>query len=504
MPKGIALTSAGIPVAYHNLGPPSYECRGCHAIMWYEERNDKAKRAVNLTFSLCCQEGKVLLPRFNESPQPLKQLLDYKDTTTSRFKDQIRVYNKNEIKNWMSAVVDNDSREKVDENIMANLTQMLDHSNPIVRQYNAPTVSEVARLIINDFGDGEPSRDIIVNKTNSGPQRISELHPSYMAQQYPLLFPYGEDGFHEKIPYHTNTVVEEQRLKWTRNNQDTLRVDLYHNLCDSVTRGDTSAAGLGKRIVLLRSFTGGPRYMMQNYQDSMALCRTYGNPDMFITFTSNPKWPEIADMLAYVPGQKSHNRPEIGCRVFKMKLTKLLDDLTKKKIGDTCAVVYEIEFQKRGLPHAHILLWLEERWKCMNPTKIDDIISAELPSPVDDPEGYKVVTKYMLHGPCSANAKYAPCTTDGKSLKHFPKSFLAETIIDEDGYAIYRRRNSKVTAKKGKFVYDNKHVVPHNRGATSFEKLNKKVYATFKAACFAYGLLNDDKEWTHAIAEASF
>ncbi|GKB15347.1 ATP-dependent DNA helicase PIF1-like protein [Tanacetum coccineum] len=44
-------------------------------------------------------------------------------------------------------------------------------------------------------------------------------------------------------------------------------------------------------------------------------------------------------------------------------------------------------------------------------------------------------------------------------------------------------------------------------GATSFEKLmtvNKQVYTTFKAACFAHGLLNDDKEWTHAIAEASF
>ncbi|GJY16904.1 DNA helicase PIF1, ATP-dependent [Tanacetum coccineum] len=425
----------------------------------------------------------------------------------------------------MSAFVDNESCKKVDENIVADLTQMLDHLNPIVRsfrmakewchsnpstdfglrllserkttrQYNAPTVFEVAAFIINDFGDGEPSRDIIVNKNNSGPQRISELHPSYMALQYPLLFPYGEDGFHEHIPYHRNT-------------------DLFHNLCDAVTRGDTSAAGLGKRIVLSRSFTGSPRYMMQNYQDAMALCRTYRNPDLIITFTSNPKWPEIAEMLAYVPGQKSHDHPEIGCRVFKMNLTELLDDLAKKKdLRDTCAVVYVIEFQKRGLPHAHILLWLEERWKCRNPAEIDDIISAELPSPIEDPEGYKVVTEYMLHGPCGADAKYAPCTTDGKCSKHFPKSFLAESIIDEDGYALYRRRNNKVTAKKGKFVYYNKHDVPYNRmllnvvrGATSFEKLmtiNKKVYATFKSACFAYGLLNDDKERTHAIAEASF
>ncbi|GJT05021.1 hypothetical protein Tco_0839483 [Tanacetum coccineum] len=165
--------------------------------------------------------------------------------------------------------------------------------------------------------------------------------------------------------------VEEQRLKWTRNNQDTLRVDLYHNLCDVVTRGDTSAVRLGKRIVLPRTFTGSPRYMIRNYQDAMALCRAYGNPDLFITFTSNLKWPEIAKMLAYFTGQKAHDRPEVGTRIFKLKLTELLDDLAKKHVfGQSEAVlyviefqkrvVYVIEFQKRGLPHAYILLWLEE------------------------------------------------------------------------------------------------------------------------------------------------
>ncbi|GJR34618.1 putative ribonuclease H-like domain-containing protein [Tanacetum coccineum] len=63
---------------------------------------------------------------------------------------------------------------------------------------------------------------------------------------------------------------------------------LYLNVCVAITRADTNAAGLGKRIVLPHTFTSGPRYMMQNYQDAMALCRAYGNPDLFITFTSNP------------------------------------------------------------------------------------------------------------------------------------------------------------------------------------------------------------------------
>ncbi|GJQ94209.1 hypothetical protein Tco_0005348 [Tanacetum coccineum] len=197
-------------------------------------------------------------------------------------------------------------------------------------------LNEVAALITNDFGDGEPTRDIVVNKKDGGPKRILELHPSYIALQYPLLFPYGEDGkeqgttllrggrLFQQYLVDTYTTIEEQRLSWTRNNQDTLRVDLYHNVCDAVTRGDTNASDIGKRIVLNHTFTCGLRYTMQNYQYAMDLCCAYGNPDLFITFTSNLKWPEINEMLACVPGQRAHDRPRVGTRVFKLKLTELL------------------------------------------------------------------------------------------------------------------------------------------------------------------------------------
>ncbi|GJU07763.1 DNA helicase PIF1, ATP-dependent [Tanacetum coccineum] len=231
------------------------------------------------------------------------------------------------------------------------------------------------------------------------------------------------------------TAIEEQWLNWTRNNQDILRVDLYHNLCDYVTRGDTSATGLGKRIVLPQTYIGSPRYMMYNYQDVMALCQTYGNPDLFITFTSNLKWPEIAEMLAYIPGQKSHDRPEVGTRVFKMNLRDLLEDLTRHHIfGKSCAG-----------------------------RLIKDIISAELPCLTNDPDAYKVVSEFMLHGPRRAETKHTPCTKEGKCSKHFPKKFLAETIINKDGYPVYHRKNNEITAVKGNFTYNNKHVVPHNR-----------------------------------------
>jgi hypothetical protein len=132
------------------------------------------------------------------------------------------------------------------------------------------------------------------------------------------------------------TAVEEQRLRWIRFNQTDLRVELYNNLCDAVTRGDTRADAIGQWIVFPSTFTGSPRYMFQNYQDVMALCRAFGNPELFITFTANPKWPETQHILALIIGQRAPDRPEIATRVFKMKLNALMDDIMKKSIFGKC------------------------------------------------------------------------------------------------------------------------------------------------------------------------
>lgn len=101
--------------------------------------------------------------------------------------------------------------------------------------------------------------------------------------------------------------------------------------------------------------------------------------------------------------------------------------------------------------------------KCKTASQIDDIITAEIPCRTNDPDGYKVVTEFMLHGPCGKDDQKAPCTIEDKCSKHFPKPFVAETIVDNDGYAVYRRRNNKAYHIKGKFRYDNRYVVPHNR-----------------------------------------
>ncbi|KIH68829.1 hypothetical protein ANCDUO_00836 [Ancylostoma duodenale] len=59
------------------------------------------------------------------------------------------------------------------------------------RRFNAPTVDEVAVIMVGDESD---RRDIIIQKRNDSLQHISGTHRSYDALQYPIIFWEGEDG----------------------------------------------------------------------------------------------------------------------------------------------------------------------------------------------------------------------------------------------------------------------------------------------------------------------
>jgi hypothetical protein len=111
------------------------------------------------------------------------------------------------------------------------------------------------------------------------------------------------------------------------------------------------------------------------------------------------------------------------------------------------AFVSVIEFQKRGLPHAHIILWLHDKDRLDTPAKVDSFISAELPHPVYEPELHKLVVEHMIHGPCGEFNGGCRCMkrikgTDRKRCRYqFPKPFAPETIIGDDGVVTYRRRD---------------------------------------------------------------
>jgi len=150
---------------------------------------------------------------------------------------------------------------------------------------------------MGDFDSFECGRDIIVKKINGTLQRIPKTHTSFMPLQYPLLFPYGEDGFQEDILFHPNflmckkskrkhislcefvsfriqdrpneetmllfsrrlfqqfivdyySMVEFGRLSFVRNNQHTIRKEYLSGIKEAVDRGDVDAIAIGTRTVL--------------------------------------------------------------------------------------------------------------------------------------------------------------------------------------------------------------------------------------------------------------
>ncbi|GJX86457.1 DNA helicase [Tanacetum coccineum] len=158
------------------------------------------------------------------------------------------------------------------------------------------------------------------------------------------------------------------------------------------------------------------------------------------------------------------DRADIVCRVFQHKVKDFVKFLKEvKTFGRVVGVLYTMEFQKRGLPHCHTLLWVDLKNKITDASHIDEYIFAELPDPVKDPRGYKVVSELMLHGPCGAANLSAPCTQNGTCNKKFPKRFNANTFFDSNGHTQYRRRDTGTYFMKHESRLDNCNVMPYNR-----------------------------------------
>ena len=232
-------------------------------------------------------------------------------------------------------------------------------------------------------------RDICVEQRQGGLKSINDTHPAYDALGYPMIHPYGEHGYHfgykmtnpqtgqpmekkvssQKFYCHRIMVrqglpnflhrskqlfnqylvdmfckFEGEQLLYLKLNQKDLRVESYEHLRDALVN-DKDLHEVGKTTVLPSSHVGSPRYYQQKAQDALAYVSEFGKPDLFITMTCNPQWPEITREL--YPGQKPNERHDIICRVFKQKLDKLKEFLLKTNVfGEQVAHIHTIEFQK--------------------------------------------------------------------------------------------------------------------------------------------------------------
>ena len=198
---------------------------------------------------------------------------------------------------------------------------------------------------------------------------------------------------------------------------------------------------IGRMYALPCSVMGSPLAQKKLIDDGMAVITCHGKPSYFVTMTANPKWPEVESMLrALGPGHTAKDHPEIVCRAFHLRKLDLLKRIRAGLFsldgGSPCYIQSVVEFQKRGLPHAHIIF----RVSGPQPTTsdvIDKFVSTKFASlEHSDPRLYGLLKDKMIHtcktGRCR-DSDDAPCR------KRFPMKPCDETHIDERGYTVYQR-----------------------------------------------------------------
>nr|GEW93979.1 DNA helicase [Tanacetum cinerariifolium] len=330
------------------------------------------------------------------------------------------------------------------------------------REYELPTGDMLGAIVYEAGPEMEMDYDIVIEERSGHPQRVNKLHPSYMSLQFPLLFIYGQDGYSKDMKLagcSKSASADERRL--------TMKAYYAYYLHDRV--GCSNLLSRGGRLF--------QQYVVTAFcaieQNGIDFVREHQN-DIRNEYLSGiydaiirgiVTWPEISEYMEDYPGLTSADRADVVDRVFEMKIHQFINFIRDAQpFGKIIAVLYTVEFQKRGLPHCHTLIWIDESMRVQRDQDIDAYISAELPSKDVDPEGHRVVSELMMHGPCGYAYPAATCMQKSTQCgMHFPKQYCDRTYTDKEGFVHYRRRNTQVTTVKQYIELDSSYVVPYNR-----------------------------------------
>lgn len=306
------------------------------------------------------------------------------------------------------------------------------------RRYNVHVVTEVG-IVFDDEQPEMAHHDVVVylrkdpQFRDDGKEDSTQIFDSenafYDPLQYPFFHPHGEPEFHNRIPYRDDSLLNVTPRKYyqyvlqirddyagsalgsiahgsmmthggdlykqyicnmafkkelracnqmkSSANQTKFRGATHSTLTDAFKKGNNLREHT-KGTVLPSSHSHSPKNLFLLYQDAMSIVREYKKPDLFVTFTCNSNWPEIVNNIGR--WDESKDRPIVVDRIFWAKCKELLKDIDQGAFGEVAAMMYTIEFQKRGLPHIHILIILKECDKLRTAEDINRFISAELPT----------------------------------------------------------------------------------------------------------------------------
>lgn len=206
--------------------------------------------------------------------------------------------------------------------------------------------------------------------------------------------------------------------------------------------------------LFLRQIPGIPPYWQRFIYEVVAMVKQLGIPTWFMTLScADLRWPELFQIISRIQGKDITDEevdalsydekckilnlnPVIVAKHFQFRVETFFTEVLPSKSKPIGKIVYyalRIEFQMRGSPNLHALIWTEDCPKLTPETKeayieyIDKHVLTYLPNKEDDPELHDVVNFYQKHTHSKTCRKY-------KNIKcrfNFGQFFTNRTIIAE-------------------------------------------------------------------------
>ena len=206
--------------------------------------------------------------------------------------------------------------------------------------------------------------------------------------------------------------------------------------------------------LFLRQIPGSPPYWQKFMYEVVAMVKQLGIPTWFMTLScADLRWPELFQIISRANGANMTDEevdalsydercrllninPVIVAKHFQYRVETFFTEVLLSRANPIGKIVYYalcIEFQVRGSPHLHALIWTSDCPKLSHNTKqqyikyIDQHVQAYLPDKDKDLELYELVKKYQTHSHSKTCRKYKNISCRFE----FGQFFTDKTIVAE-------------------------------------------------------------------------
>ena len=206
--------------------------------------------------------------------------------------------------------------------------------------------------------------------------------------------------------------------------------------------------------LFLRQIPGTPPYWQKFMYEVVAMVKQLGIPTWFMTLScADLRRPELFKIVARTQGsditedeiealsyvercQMLNANPVVTAKHFQHRVETFFSEVLLSQSNPIGKIIYyalRIEFQMRGSPHLHALIWTADCPKLTSENKdtfvefIDKHVQSNLPCEKDEPELHQLVKTYQKHNHSKTCRKYKniPCRFN------FGQFFTKQTIVAE-------------------------------------------------------------------------